>query len=460
MIDVLKALYLVSLLGLLYYLTIRVFVKKEPFRKVEWAMTMIAISVSLVLYVRFMIHDLILLAPSDEASYVSLIEGFSNGVDPTISGPGFVYLIYLIHSISGWPVGNIVAVQGLLIGSALPMAMYLLYRSFGGSREEAAYSCLLLISTSYFLWPMIESRPQQLGLLLVLVCVYLYHAYLTKGRFKVLFVVLCYLTFIFHILSFLVLMGIIMMVWWFKYLDERADLKDVKWPVFVLLSSMTLFIVPFPPYLKMHEGVSWMISRSELDFILRPYVFVIFLILFITIIVGLTLYFKKIRMIEKVRELGKKHIRKIVPMIIGASIVALTVQFILNKDIYISKYKGSIVLFFLLQAGNIVFGGLFIRAYYRSMKDGQIDEPFFIITSSLMLIGVASLLLSIFLPHTFNNWVIRLINYWTIFAAPMIGRSLMDIQPRHRFLIALTLPIMIGIGLLNISRDQDLLGYP
>jgi len=89
MMDLIKILYILSLLGFLYYLTIRVFIKKDPFGKKEWIITLLLLGVTLTLYVRLIVHDLLIVEPSDEALYVSLIRELSNGGNPPISGPGY-----------------------------------------------------------------------------------------------------------------------------------------------------------------------------------------------------------------------------------------------------------------------------------------------------------------------------------------------------------------------------------
>ena len=460
MTDLIKILYLLSLLGFLYYLTIRVFITRVPFGKKEWVITLLLIGTSLILYIRLIVYDFLIIEPSDEALYVSLIKEVSNGMEPPISGPGFVYLILLINSISGWPIEEITATFGLFIGSVFLLVLYFVYKESMGSREEAVYSCVLILCTSYLLWPMIEARPQQLGMLLVLIGGYFYHTYLSKGKYLVPLIILCLFTFIFHILSFLILMGLVILLWWFHYLDDRANLKEVIWPAFVLISGVVIFIGPFSIYSSMNKGVIWMLRKSDLNFMQNSHFLVIILIISILIAVPLTRYLKKKKIIVKLRDLGKKHVGKIMLFIIVALIIVLTVQFILNNDIHSKKYRGSLLFFILFQLGNIFFGALFLKAYFKSIKDGRFDDPFFRFASIIMLMGMVSLFLSLFLPLNFNNWMIRMINYWTVFAAPMASKVIMEMQPKRRFFLALILPILIIISLLNISRDQTLFGYP
>lgn len=460
MTDLIKILYILTLMGFLYYLTIRVFIKKNSFGKKEWIITLLLLGATLTLYIRLIVHDLLIVEPSDEALYVSLIRELSNGGNPPISGPGFAYIILLINSISGWPIGEITALFGLFIGSIFLLVLYLVYKKNLESPEEAAYSCLLILCTSYFLWPMIEARPQQLGMLMVLIGGTVYYTYLSKRKYLSPLIILCFFTFIFHILSFLVLMGMILLLWWLHYLDDRADFKELIWPAIVLISSAIVFIGPFPIYSSMNGGVIWMLRTSNLNFMQNNVVQVIILLISILIAIPLTIFLKKKKIIDKLRSFGKKHVGKIIPLFIAALIIVLTAQFILNMDIYSKKYNGSILFFILFQMGNILFGGLFLKAYFKSIKEGEIDDPFFRYGSILMLIGIVALFLSLFLPINFNNWLIRMINYWTVFAAPMVVRSVMEMHPRMRFILALILPVLIILSLLNISRDQALFGYP
>jgi len=145
---------------------------------------------------------------------------------------------------------------------------------------------------------------------------------------------------------------------------------------------------------------------------------------------------------------------------IVALFIILTVQFILNKDVHSSKYRGSLLLFLLMQAGNLVFGGLFLKGYFSYIRKGQFDDPYFRFVSILMFMGMISILFSLFLPINFNNWAIRIMNYWTLFAVPLVSREVIRMHPRLRLIIVLVLPLLIMVSLLNISRDQSIFGYP
>ncbi len=458
--DIFKILYLIFLVLFLYYLTVRIFIMKKSLGRREWFITLLVLGFSLVFYIRFIIHDLVLVEPSDEAMYVSLIKEVSNGMDPPASGPGFVYLILLIKRIFGWPVDIITGVLGLIVGSLYLLLLYQVYKVNLSSRETAVYSCLMILSTSYFLWPMIESRPQQLGMLLVLVGAYFYHAHLGNGRYLGLLITITIFTFVFHILSFLFLISIMLILWWLGFIENKTRLKQGIWPGLVLISGLLIFFSPLPLYSSMNGGVGWMLRRSELGFLQNSPILVVLFAISILFLVALTIYLKNIKVPEGLMSFGGKHIGKLCPIIIIATILVLFVQFMINRDVYSSKYRGSILLFIVFQMGNIVFGGLFIRSFLKSMRNGDFEDPFFRIVSILMFMGIATLLISIFLPMNFNNWMIRTVNYWTVFAAPLVAREVMDMPSKWRNLLVMFLPILIILSLINISRDQTIFGYP
>ena len=155
-----------------------------------------------------------------------------------------------------------------------------------------------------------------------------------------------------------------------------------------------------------------------------------------------------------------EHANKFAPIFIVVLLVVLTTQFLLNRDVHTSKYRGSMLLFLFMQVGNMVFGALFLKGYFTKIRKGQFDDPFFRFATILMLMGAASILLSLFLPINFNNWSIRIMNYWTLFAVPIVTKEVMDMHPRWRSILTFVLPIVIIISLINISRDQTIFGYP
>jgi len=460
MMDLVKILYLILLMVILYYVTLRVFIVRKTLGQNEWLILLLIVGTSIVAYVRIIVHDLVIPEPSDEALYVLIIKDVINGMDPPVSGPCFVYLILFFKYMTGWSVDSITALFGLFVGSVFLLVLYFIYRKIGASLEDAILSSVFVLGTSYFLWPMIEARPQQLGMLLVLTGGSLYYLYMKKGEHLVPFLVICLLTFIFHILSFIVLGTLVLLMWWSYYLQDKGQMKKVIWPAMMLIAGMLIFISPFPLYSSMNGGVKWMLANSHIDFILKDYVIPLILSITVIISVLLTYYMKKKRVMERFLDLCRNNTVIIVPVFIVALFIILTVQFILNKDVHSSKYRGSLLLFLLMQAGNLVFGGLFLKGYFSYIRKGQFDDPYFRFVSILMFMGMISILFSLFLPINFNNWAIRIMNYWTLFAVPLVSREVIRMHPRLRLIIVLVLPLLIMVSLLNISRDQSIFGYP
>ena len=151
-------LILTTFFFVLYIISIRAFIKNSIFNsypKWERIAHAILMGVFAVLYVRFFIFDLKITSPSDEALYVSLIEKTIEGVKTPISGPGFVYFITLVNRHIGIDVDVATAIFGIVIGSMFLLEIYLIYPGFTRMPILALSSCLMLMTTSYFLWPMI-----------------------------------------------------------------------------------------------------------------------------------------------------------------------------------------------------------------------------------------------------------------------------------------------------------------
>ncbi|MGA1792612.1 MAG: hypothetical protein ACMUHM_01545 [Thermoplasmatota archaeon] len=460
MIDVIKVIYLLLITSFFYFLVIRLYIKKEPFGRKEWVLTLLVLGLSIVLYVRFVINDLILIAPSDEALYVDLAADVTAGQDAPTSGPGFLYAVLLVCSMTGWPVENIIAISGLLLGSAYPLIIYLIYRKHMASREEAVFSLIFIFSTSYLLWPMIEARPQQAGMLLVLVGGLLYHLYLDKGKHMAPVILICLFTFFWHVLSFLILMGLIFLLWWFAFLEDRTNIRKIVWPFIISIFGLFIFIAPIPLYSGMYGGIRYTLDHSSLSIIRNRYFLTAFIVVSLPVLVLLTRYLKKIDIVDRLKRTGVKYSKILMIIFISILILGLCLQFYLNREIHIEKYRGSFLLFLILQSGNFFFGAMFMIGFFRSMGNNNFQDPYFRSVIMLMLIGIGSLVISIFLPIHFNNWAIRMINYWTLFAAPLVARQVLIMDPKWRKVLILILPLFIVLSLINISRDPTILGFP
>ncbi len=76
---------------------------------------------------------------------------------------------------------------------------------------------------------------------------------------------------------------------------------------------------------------------------------------------------------------------------------------------------------------------------------------------SLMVIGTAMVTLSLLLPGGFNNGLIRIMNYWTMFAAPIAVLALQDIP--YKKSAAIVIGVFAVLCVVATSKDPILFNY-
>jgi hypothetical protein len=414
----------------------------------------------MVIYIRFIIFDLSIEPPSDEHLYVTLARDISDGRNIPVSGPGFLYLIQFFSNVSGLSFEISSAIFGSIVGSLFLIIPFFIYRNEIGIGEKAVQVCMILICTSYLIWPMIESRPQQIGMVLVMMGSISFYWSQKADKFPYLFILISLITFFYHILSFLILIGMVLIYWWLNYIGSRTSIKRSIPPVSVLILGGIFFVLPNFIYTEMMSGVEWMFETSKFP-ILWKFPFFPFHLLLLLAIIPIVTHLMKINDIVKIlRNTAEKYAAQITIAVLVITGIGLIVQFILNSEVYLEKYRDSFWLFIVFQIGNLAFGLLFLKGYSNMMKKGEFSNVFFQFASILMLLGAIVLCISIFLPLNFNNWLIRIINYWALFGAPIALNAVESFSPRWRKIVILILPVLIVLSLVNISRDQSLFGYP
>ena len=107
-----------------------------------------------------------------------------------------------------------------------------------------------------------------------------------------------------------------------------------------------------------------------------------------------------------------------VPALLGLSVLPLVLQWYLLPGASLAHYRGSGIILFIWQTGNLAFLVCYIQGLksYAEREDRQL-QPFVHGSLILGILAVAALSASYFLAHT--NWMIRLLYYWVPFAAPV-----------------------------------------
>ncbi len=413
----------------------------------------------MVIYVREIVLDHIIPAPSDEANYVQILTDVDAGKEPVISGPGYVIALMVLYNLTGLNFASLSSYVGIIVAITLVAIIYRTYRKRLGPTWSIS-SIVLLLSTSYFLWPMIEGRPQQVGMGLVFGGVILYHRYLENKEFPLALSVVLVIIFFYHILSLLVLSGMIFIIWWYWFCMKRTTIKSLVLPAVLNILFVAMFMSNDLLYDQMNGGVEWMVQTSSMGPIANWTLLLILIPITMALIVPVTWAVGKYELLPKLFSLARSHAKV---FIIGIGVLAglaFILQFFLISDIYSAKYHDNFGYFIIMSLGNIGFGAAFLYGSYLFITQHRKESPFFTACIALMVLGVLVIGASLVLPEGFNNWLIRTVNYWTMFAAPIGGIALLRSSTRAPWLQRYILPALAVLSLINISRDPDLFGYP
>jgi hypothetical protein len=427
--------------------------------KLAMVLSLLLLGAVVVLNVRYLVNYVTFSTSSDEGNYISIMDHGDRGAGGPISGPGFRLLMLFIHDNTPLSMTDTVAGFAALVTFCFPALLLLGYDRYFAKLPGSGKAVLLLMTTSYFLWPAIEGRPQQAGMLLLFASVLLFWSSLKDKRFLVGFLAVFLISFVYHLLTFMLVAATVFIIWWWEYVNERAGLKDALGPGAVVLVCL-LSLVPGLLYEHMVGGIIWTLERSVLSPLATPWLIVLTGLAPFSVLVLSAILLRKRGVVPRVVRSVRRH-SVAVMLLIGASIVAgIVVQYWLNEDIYSFKYRNNALIFLLFQLGNITFGMAFILGMHDRLASGEGPDVFLTASVALMLVGAAILVPSILLPDGFNNWFTRVINYWTLLAAPVAVLSLERVPKRFYKPLVLAVSALFILSLININKDTFFLNVP
>jgi hypothetical protein len=217
--------------------------------------------------------------------------------------------------------------------------LYYIYRKNTKEKELAIFSCMIVLTTSYFIYPIIEARPQQLGMFLVLIGVILAERYIRERNvsYALFFSMFLVFTFFYHILSFFILGFAIFLIFIWSLVDRNIRVREVLFlPLFFAL-CLFFYFVSWSPYLLNKIDII-NTSRILWERITLSVFFVLFLFLLIFFIFVLFLL-NYISGFE-----GKRRKIKFFPLIYILASAALFLQFFLNfKLIFLAISKFPLI---------------------------------------------------------------------------------------------------------------------
>lgn len=404
------------------------------------------IGVAVTLYARYICNFPI--CQEDEQRYTEILNQLAQGKEWPVSGMGFVHFLQILHKLIGLSFENLVPKFAIILSTIIPVVLYLIYRDTIKDDHLSFYATLLLFTSSYFISPMIIGRPQQLGMILVLIGALRFQKDLNNNHGPTFSFFIIYLfTFYYHLLSFILLNAAITGYFFMTYIHGKARLQYMVKPCLTL--GVTIFSMFYSPlYATMLKDIQ--------DFHLQGIRFSVLMLELVIFFIILAFFAKFARrhcaaLYQLFIENSRACRASIVYFLVASVIFAAVMQYIIAPPEYTVVYNRSIGNFVLFQSGNLAFGVLFFFGLHAELQRRS-HVPFFLYSLIFIFIGGWLLLFSLKLGD--KNWMIRTINYWCLFASPIAASNLLKLSRSTLFIIFLGITIFSIISSLHTIKDQ------
>lgn len=354
---------------------------------------------------------------NDEVNWIGIAHQLDAGVRWPVSGPAFINLVRMLSEQLRLSHTQSISIVGVVVVFVSMSSLLWGYRKLAVADSTTTFVGLAL--TSYFWAPLMESRPQQWGQMLVflgVICAWLWlHR---QGGWAVILIMPCIA--VTHILSHAILVflcGILVIA---DFLEKRP----LTWRHFSLLlvavASMGIYVWPLGPYAAMLADL----ERVQMKRLLQAGPYLVVLPLF----TGMALMW-----IQR-----KWHWRPSWSEAVAASLerrrtatglgllclifTALAIQaYLLPVQAWL-PYGGSMLRFLVFQLGNVMFAIFFVVGIY-GLVEGLRTQRFDPVMGRLLIwvliafttLALLSIAASWWLLDT--NWFLRVLNYGIFFAA-------------------------------------------
>lgn len=363
----------------------------------------------------------------DEAAWIALLEQRASGLAPSISGPLFAWLVAAVSDIGGLTLRSTVPAVALLSSGFAVITTFFIYRRSLGSHSLALASVIMLTTTSYFVGPSFEARPQQVAtIMLIIICLHHFKStHIAPTAVTFLLAPLMY----WHILTFAVCTGALLIITSYRWWGGQLRYRDaMQWVVmFSLLTGLLIFSSDYEAMFLDVYANHWKLQISP-----AVTLFLMFLML------QIACFFAANLQLSRIRDDIAEHKPSMILTLLVALAVMLGMQIQLLPETAIFYARQNVMTLLLWHLGNAVFFIFFILGYVQLIKPRENDsfEPFLIGSTLLALIAVMALLLSIGMLH--KNWAIRVLYCWILFAAPVCIVGIRHVITHfHRALIPL-----------------------
>ncbi|ARU03642.1 hypothetical protein CCO03_02125 [Comamonas serinivorans] len=417
--------------------------------------------------------------PGDEAAWVQIVQSLDRGEPWPVSGPGYLAAVDAMGELFGQAAAEAIPAWGT--GSVFVLALTLLriYRQMQPLPPWLALAALAL--SSHFWAPLLESRPQQWGQVLVLLGSWLCWRWLNGRAGGGAFFAVLAVTALTHLLSHAVLLWVCAALVLVRGGQEQAR-RQRRLAGLALLLSVAVYLLPQGPYAAMlHDVWAHHLPRLTPQRLLGG----AGLAMASTIPLAIVFHRQRRHTSYHDHHLWQTLATKPRPCalaLVGLTGAALSGQALLLPPEAWQPYGGSPARFAGLQAGNLALALCFLVGLVvclqaqrrpgalpadapaglrgqRSTRAGHLPPLaarfLAICLPALAALAGVLLLASLWLLHT--NWLLRLLNYGLLFGAPLMAVGLSQAAQRWPRGFAWPLGALVGVSLLATLRPSPIL---
>jgi hypothetical protein len=365
----------------------------------------------------------------DEHIWSYILDLRDRGLSPPISGPLFVWAAESLGDVLRISHPSSLAVIGASMVPLLVVAMAWAYKHVGAA--SLPLIGLALACTTYFWAPFMLSRPQQWGQVCFLVGNVMVWRFL-KGRSSWGGVTLVFLiTSLIHVLSFALLAGTAILIAGLLALRRETSSAAFTKQALSVGIGLTPLVMPGGPYSSLLTEIlnRHILFATESLFVAPPLVAA-------TVAMSWAARRRLATLVLDVPAAAiqwlDRHSRIfILGIVAGVVLTVIGQAAILNAEAWV-PYGNSAALFLLSQLGNVFFLGLTLcglSVALRQHVEGRSDEglvAFALFGICSAFLAVVALLGSFVLRDT--NWMLRVLNYGVLIAAPFAAIGLRRFQ--------------------------------
>lgn len=391
---------------------------------------------------------------SDEHNYAVIFQKLGQGIPWPISGPMFVLIIQLLHRTTQFSHEASMWLLGTLVVPVLVFFLYWIYWTAARDIKYALLTMVILFSSSYFLVGVLQSRPQQVGQFLVLAGCLLLHRNLEGKKRLGMFASICALTAYYHILSFAFLMLAALLFLSLRFILRQVTPIQAAKIILALLPGLLIILAPSGAYqmkwvviLRNNPHLMWDQLLAALAMVL----------IFASLFIVWARRYSTAWQVSFQRALRRQHaipIQLRLGVLIAVASLVLSFQYVLLVDGYVTKHAGTISYFFLLQTGNFVFLGLFLWGSLKVMDDHVKQclprwiKVFMVFSIIWAIIGLVVLGLTPFVSY--KNFLLRLISYAILFAAPIASYGLQKCPLPLQVSFLISVPLLMSLSVMHL----------